>query len=68
MIRNVTIRKATSDDPPLFEVAFFDLEREHETGYFRTTKYGTESSMRELLKSCGVLDAEIDDYFETAKS
>jgi hypothetical protein len=68
MIRNVTIRKASSDDPPLFEVAYFDIEKKEEEGYSRTTKYGTEPLMRELLKSCGVLDAEIDDYFETAKS
>jgi len=68
MIRNVTIRKASSDDPPLFEVAYFDTEKKEEEGYSRTTKYGTEPLMRELLKSYGVLDSEIDDYFQTAKS
>jgi hypothetical protein len=68
MIEKVTIRKASSDEPPLFEVAYFDTEKKDEKGYFRTTKYGTEPQMRELLKSCGILEAEIDDYFEAAKS
>ena len=67
MIRDVKIRKASSDHPPLFEVGYFDLERADETGYFRTTKYGTEAAMRALLVSVGVSSDEIDKYFEMAK-
>ena len=67
MIENVTIRKTSGDDPPLYEVAYFDTEKKNEKGNLRTTKYGTEPQMRELLKSCGIADAEIDEYFETAK-
>jgi hypothetical protein len=66
MIRDVKIRKASSDHPPLFEVGYFDLERADETDYCRTTKYGTEPAMRALLVSVGVSSEEIDEYFEIA--
>jgi hypothetical protein len=67
MIRDVKIRKASSDHPALFEVGYFDLERADEAGYVRTTKYGTEAAMRALLVSVGVSNEEIDEYFEIAK-
>ena len=67
MIRDVKIRKASSDHPPLFEIGYFDLERADEAGYSRTTKYGTEAAMRALLVSAGVSSEEIDEYFEIAK-
>ena len=67
MIENVTVRKATSDEPPLFEVGYFDLETTDKKGYCWTTNYGNETQLRELLKSCGVPDPEIDEHFETAK-
>jgi hypothetical protein len=67
MIADVIVRKSSSDDPPRFHVGYFDLERSDETGYFGTTEYGTEKQMRELLKSHGVSEAEIDALFERAK-
>ena len=67
MIENVTVQKARSYEPPVFEVEFFDLEKKGQKGYFRTIKYGNETEMRELLKSCGVPAAEIDHLFEAAK-
>jgi len=67
MVRDVSVRKASGDHPPLFEVGYYDLGRADETGYFRTTKYGTEAAMRALLVSVGVSSEEIDEYFETAK-
>ena len=51
----------------MFEVEFFDLEKKGQEGYFRTIKYGNETEMRELLKSCGVPAAEIDHLLEAAK-
>jgi hypothetical protein len=51
----------------LFEVGYFDLEITDQKGYCWTTNYGNETELRELLQSCGVPDAEIDQHFETAK-
>ena len=67
MIENVTIRKASiGSQPLLFEVGYVDIQKKHDNSYFRTTRYGTEAQMRELLRSYGVPDADIDQLFENA--
>jgi len=67
MIENVIVRQANSDEPPLFEVEYFDLEQKDHEFYLRTTRYGSETEVRDLMKSGGVPDAEIDQHFERAK-
>lgn len=63
MVRDVSVRKASGDHPPLFEVGYYDLERADETGYLRTTKYGNEAAMKAVLVSVGVSSEEIDEHF-----
>ena len=65
MIEDVTLVKAI--DSQLFMLGYFDSEKKDQKGYFRTTKYGSESPIRELLKSLGISDAEVDQLFEAAK-
>lgn len=68
MIENVTVRIARQDDEPtLFEVGYSDLENSGNQGRVRTTKFGTEVQMRQLLQSCGVPNATIDELFYNAK-
>ena len=66
MIEDVTVLRATMGKS-LFVVGYFDPERKNQKGYFRTTKYGSETQVRALLKSRGVSDAEIDQIFDKVK-
>lgn len=65
MIEDVTLVKTI--DSQLFMLGYFDSDKKDQQGYFRTTKYGSESPIRELLKSLGISDAEVDQLFEAAK-
>ena len=49
MIENVNVLKAIFGKS-LFVVGFFDAQKKGQKGYLRTTKYGTETQMRQLLK------------------
>ena len=66
MIEHVNVLRA-SIGKYLFVVGYFDPDKKHQKGYLQTTKYGSETEVRELLKSSGVPDAEIDQLFERAK-
>ena len=67
MIEVISVRKADNDEPPHFELVYVDLDKEkNEKGYFQTTKYGPASVLREVLKSGGVSDANIDTCFGNA--
>jgi len=67
VVKVVGVRKADNENPPHFELQYLDLEKkQNEKGYFLTTKYGSETQLRELLKSGGVSDVEIDAYFRNA--
>ena len=66
MIEHVNVLRA-SIGKYLFAVGYFDPDKKHQKGYLQTTKYGSETEVRELLKSSGVPDAEIDQLFERAK-
>ena len=66
MIENVNVLKAIFGKS-LFVVGFFDAQKKRQKGYLRTTKYGTETQMRQLLKLSGIPDAEIDQLFDRAK-
>ncbi|HVM75802.1 MAG TPA: hypothetical protein VMT75_09180 [Candidatus Saccharimonadales bacterium] len=67
MIQIIGVRKADQEEMPHFELIYVDLDKkEKEKGYFQTTKYGTETELRRLLKDSGVPDADIDKFFRNA--
>lgn len=66
MIENVNVLRA-SLGKSLFVVGYVDSDKRDEKGYWRTTKYGSETEVRELLRSSGVPNAEIDLLFDRAK-
>jgi hypothetical protein len=68
MISKLTVQRATNEEPPQFEVGYFDHEKKRHKGYLRTKKHGTERKMRLLLESFGVSDEEVDKFFSDAKS
>ena len=69
MIRVVSLRKADNEIDPQFELKYVDLERrKKEEGYFQEVKYDTEGELRNFLKSAGLADAAIDEYFEKAQA
>ena len=69
MIRVVNLRKADNEIDPQFELKYVDLERrKNEEGYFQEVKYDTESELRKFLKSVGLADAAINEYFEKAQA
>ena len=63
MIEQMNVLRA-SIGKYLFVVGYFVSEKKHQKGYWQTTKYGSETEVRELLKSSGVPDAQIDQLFQ----
>ena len=69
MIAVVSLRRADNEIDPQFELRYVDLERrKNEEGYFQEVKYDTESELRKFLKSAGLADAAINEYFEKAQA
>lgn len=67
MIRVFSLRKADNEIYPQFELKYVDLARKKkEEGYFQEVRYDTEGELRTFLKSAGVADAAINEYFEKA--
>ncbi|HWH56812.1 MAG TPA: hypothetical protein VN682_04220 [Terriglobales bacterium] len=68
MIEIGHLTKADNDEPPHFELQYVDIEkRQREKGYFQTTKYGSEAELREVLKSQGMQEHQIDEWFAKAR-
>jgi hypothetical protein len=59
MLKITNLVKTANTDPQEFTLVLNDLEKTTK-GYVFTTKSGTESEIRGLLKSAGLSDAEID--------
>jgi hypothetical protein len=59
MLKITNLVKTADTDPQEFTLVLNDLGK-NTKGYVFTTKSGTESEIRELLKSAGLSDAEID--------
>ena len=69
MIRVVSLRQADKEIDPQFELKYVDLERKNkEEDYFQEVKYDTEGELRKFLKSAGLADAAINEYFEKAQA
>ena len=69
MIRVVSLRQADKEIDPQFELKYVDLERKNkEEGYLQEVKYDTEEELRKFLKSAGLADAAINEYFEKAQA
>jgi hypothetical protein len=65
MLKITNLVKTADTDPQEFTLVLNDLENTMK-GYVFTTKHGTESEIRELLKSAGLSDADIDIAFSIA--
>lgn len=69
MIAVVSLRRAENEIDPQFELKYVDLERKNkEEGYLQEVKYDTEGELRKFLKSAGLADAAINEYFEKAQA
>lgn len=66
MFEVIGLVKTGTTEPQKFTLVLKDLENTTK-GYTQTTKHGTESQLRELLKESGMSDAKINDAFSQAK-